>query len=65
MTNWISVEDKLPETPGTYIVFYNTKIAKIVDNAHWNPGWSTTGGYKGISEHVTHWQPLPAPPEEK
>ena len=66
VSDWISVEDRVPETGGSYIVscFYEGLCVRgIVDKAHWNPGWSTVSGNKNIAENVTHWQHLPSPPE--
>jgi len=56
MNEWISVEDRLPEKDGRYIV---------VENHH--------GQWIGVSSMrrgdfdmpITHWMPLPSPPEDK
>ena len=62
MTNWISVEDELPEDNTTVIVSGGIAYIRKGD-------WYTLTGerYPGKLIHwehgVTHWQPLPPPPE--
>lgn len=60
---WISVEDRLPEQGGAYIIY-----AGIVGIAWYKKGsqlWESPSGLvTEISDGlVTHWMPLPAPPE--
>ena len=60
---WISVEDRLPEKEGVYLVHttYNIietevfYISKYDDISYW---WDLDG-------MVTHWMPLPEPPKMK
>lgn len=60
---WISVEDRLPEKEGVYLVHttYNIietevfYISKHDDISYW---WDLDG-------MVTHWMPLPEPPKMK
>jgi hypothetical protein len=51
--NWISVDDELPKENGRYL-FYHTIT-----------GVQSSYYYKGLSldKAVTHWMPLPEPPE--
>ena len=56
---WISVKDRLPDKKGDYLI-YNT------DGIVWpywydGDGWYDTLGY--LTQRVTHWMPLPEPPE--
>lgn len=56
---WISVEDRLPEVKGEYLVFYKYKENEDrVDIAL----FSRFGWHKAHA--ITHWQPLPEPPKE-
>lgn len=67
-TKWISVEERLPEEAGEYIVAYhpcywdsvNTKCTKVgIDNFRGKTTWA-----KKKFQRVTHWMPLPEPPKE-
>ena len=58
--NWISVKDRLPEENERAIVFAPTNINAPIDGDRFiNSRW-VRYGYK-----VTHWMPIPEPPEEK
>ena len=65
--DWISVKDKLPE-PGVNVLarcFYHECWQMFVCHvSKRNPGnWYT--GIAGQWVQVTHWKPLPQPPEEE
>lgn len=64
MSEWISVKDRLPEDNGKYLV--------CVDGDKINPPyvitwWFWNGKFEDFqyfpSRHVTHWMPIPEPPE--
>ena len=66
MSEWISVKDKMPQ-PGRYVACiakrnpfsrFMPMVARIEKN-----GWANPITEQYISE-VTHWMPLPEPPEE-
>ena len=61
---WISVEDRLPEDIGMYIVFRDNSCiggtVKCVDTKLFHDRTWITDGYDG---KITHWQPLPKPPK--
>lgn len=68
MAEWITVKDRLPETNRTVLVympelFNNIRTAFYArywseNDEDWHEGWST-------NMTVTHWMPLPEPPEEE
>jgi hypothetical protein len=62
MSEWISVENKLPEK--TRWVLVHTPLGFLCVGAITISGawWSVWGNSK---IHVTHWQPLPEPPIDK
>jgi hypothetical protein len=67
---WISVEERLPETEGWYLVYTapdkkhrSINKAEFCKGFEWNnfePYWRGAGGHWG---NVTHWMPLPEPPK--
>ena len=74
---WVSVEERLPEKDGWYLVYApgywgNSKIYGLDGLAysnfkqnykvHWGIERGTGRGWPGI---VTHWMPLPAPPDRR
>lgn len=68
--DWISVEERLPETEGWYLVYTapdkkhrSVNKAEFFKGFEWNnfePYWHGAGG--NLS-NVTHWMPLPEPPK--
>lgn len=76
---WISVQDRLPEKDGEYLVFIRSPYAGYSKIAGFSTdktathtfldagyGWSNYDSDYGYYEckDVTHWMPLPEPPEE-
>ena len=55
---WISINDKLPEK-GRYVLVYDC-CTGVQCGVNYGDIWDF--GY-GISRNVTHWKPLPEPPE--
>jgi len=58
-SKWISVDDRLPETEGMYLCYFSDDTIEtfeyvVSDTKLW-------GIHQDI---VTHWQKLPAPPED-
>ena len=51
---WISVEDELPSASTQYVLMYTPKgtTFQMVSNFEHR-----------LSDHATHWMPLPTPPE--
>lgn len=76
MSEWISVKDRLPESDSKYMVWYKGEL----DICEFNTD-SQTFGYTyddydemyshlvcwddGMDKYVTHWMPLPEPPESE
>lgn len=70
---WISVDDGLPQTAGTYLVYAPTysggssSALDCIDGimfSRWKNGkWSIEHGYYKRPNCVEYWQPLPEPPE--
>ena len=67
MTDWISVEDRLPEADGLVLIHapsVQEGILPYIDTAWYEKitGWCLI--FKWQTRQVTHWQPLPEPPKE-
>lgn len=58
MNEWIRVEDRLPESAGWYLVFYNGSEMQVAFFK--GKKWPFDNHYHTI----THWMPLPEPPKE-
>jgi len=68
MSNWIPVEERLPEVGGDYLICQQLKEGKeVVYSAFYDDiekDFKTTdsnGWYK--LKNITHWQRLPKPPK--
>ena len=63
---WINIKDRLPDMGGYYLCFNNNNLPFIaafffyVNEKH--PCFKNS---KGNKLNVTHWMPLPDPPESK
>lgn len=64
---WIPVEDRLPDKEGRYLVCDGGDVLEAcfsLTGQLRRPEWSTTDCYESEDlDHVTHWMPLPNPPE--
>jgi hypothetical protein len=56
---WISVKDRLPEKGDRVLISYHDGVS--IGSYHRNDDWHVIGI---ILRSVTHWMPLPKPPEE-
>ena len=66
MPQWISVKDRLPQESTHCVIRIDDGEYQVAwrENGHWimfNPCCI----YNSQLNNVTHWQPLPKPPEEK
>lgn len=57
MSEWIKVEDKLPEI-GQRVLTWNGEV----QICEWDEGWLAEGGWYSLDE-IRSWQPLPPPPK--
>lgn len=62
MSEWISVQDRLPEPPCRCLVYtpYNVYGDGMITATFTEFGWMTPG----YIEQITHWMPLPKPPDD-
>ena len=77
MGEWISVEDRLPQERGRYLVMLKTDgdigyevHDHLIRILHFgSDGWRLPRHYPewihdALTQEVTHWMPLPEPPKE-
>lgn len=62
MSEWISVKDRLPEDGETVLTFKNG-ITEVQVYEKKRNGW-IRGNWFWSMATVSHWMPLPEPPEE-
>jgi hypothetical protein len=68
-SGWVSVEDRLPEEMGDYLVHKkNGLIIPMSYHAPFDSGkrifqWWGFGKWVNQHSQITHWQPLPSPPK--
>ena len=63
---WVSVEDELPARDGVYLVFTmrgSVTTAHFYAEKTFSDGHRRSANWQG-NRKVTHWMPLPEPPEE-
>lgn len=61
MSEWISIEDRLPTLKARVIVFDASGFG-VVSGRRGSAGWYLEGDFDCFC-NVTHWMPLPEPPE--
>lgn len=62
MSNWIDVEDKLPEAGQWHLAYSDGQIEILFFDSEHPIQWLQHGDWL---EKVTHWMPLPSPPKAK
>lgn len=62
MGNWIDVTERLPILDRNVLVY--TKKQEVCEAVYVNGGFfDTVGEYENYTRYVTHWMPMPEPPE--
>lgn len=64
MSEWISVEDRLPEKTGPVIVYNPEAEFDYRIFSCWFEEWFYDESEGWQYDFVTHWQPLPPPPQK-
>jgi hypothetical protein len=54
---WVSVEDRLPESDGEYLIVLSNQDNRVTCRCYFG-----YGHWDAIKKYVTHWMPLPLPP---
>ena len=59
MSKWISVKDRMPETYDDVLILdaFNNMFTGYYEHQEWHDN------YGCAADDVTHWMPLPEPPE--
>jgi len=69
MSNWISVKDRLPDKDGSYLIAIKDNLSyysvirdfRVKDNKFGINSWFV----ETSDRKITHWMPLPEPPERE
>ena len=62
---WIPVSERLPGEIGRYWCYVEEQNELGVSHYQWNCSWNgAEWSGDGLTCVVTHWMPLPAPPEQ-
>lgn len=64
---WISVKERLPETDSSFLVAGRDRYVTVADWYAAEQRWDLSREDKAIgvsSATITHWMPLPEPPEQ-
>lgn len=64
-SGWISVDERLPERTGYFLVSYNgaDQIRFVAGDVYKSGKNLGVEGFATFKRSVTHWQPLPEPPK--
>ena len=63
MSEWIRVEDRLPESDDSVLVFIQNSHDEEIEIASYNPNRRRAWDIDWLNATVTHWMPLPKPPK--
>ncbi|ECH4148538.1 DUF550 domain-containing protein [Salmonella enterica] len=63
---WIPVSERMPEESGRYWCYVEDQNSLGKSHYQWNCSWNGQAwSDKALSGRVTHWMPLPEPPQEE
>ncbi|EGF6525690.1 DUF550 domain-containing protein [Salmonella enterica] len=63
---WIPVSERMPEESGRYWCYVEEQNSLGKSHYQWNCSWNGQAwSEKALSGRVTHWMPLPEPPQEE
>ncbi|EGK7772625.1 DUF550 domain-containing protein [Salmonella enterica] len=63
---WIPVSERMPEESGRYWCYVEEQNSLGKSHYQWNCSWNGQAwSDKALSGRVTHWMPLPEPPQEE
>lgn len=63
---WIPVSDRMPEESGRYWCYVEEQNSLGKSHYQWNCSWNgEVWSEKALTGRVTHWMPLPAPPQQE
>ncbi|EHA3082263.1 DUF550 domain-containing protein [Salmonella enterica] len=63
---WIPVSERMPEESGRYWCYVEEQNSLGKSHYQWNCSWNDQAwSDKALSGRVTHWMPLPEPPQEE
>jgi len=65
MGEWISVNDRLPDVFGEYLVCWRIDGEWAIDMAFWTQKGFLVTRWAVSSADITHWMPLVPPEEER
>lgn len=70
MSEWISVEERLPKYGQQVLVFDNVEGCFDIwtldlEEDSCPEGWYSSAGWHRDIDDITHWMPLPSPPGEE
>ena len=67
MSDWISVDDRLPESSKEFNCHYNGQVFSAVFDKDHDKWFVPSVGANRVSYYieVSHWKPLPKPPKDE
>ncbi|OGC94038.1 MAG: hypothetical protein A2W25_11695 [candidate division Zixibacteria bacterium RBG_16_53_22] len=61
MSNWISMKNRLPESPAWVLVYASGAMNCMAYDGGWKD-WTAAQAHNIAIDDITHWMPLPWPP---